>query len=126
MKDFIESTKNFIGLPLDEEFLTSAENKKNSQLVIDDWMLGPDDPSNEPSANKPYWQKLAKVMKTDEKEARRQRCANCCHFDNHPVMQARMDRIAWNPSDNNAGYRGFCHRFEFISHDMRSCQGWKG
>jgi hypothetical protein len=115
----------FTGLPESEPFITAAENKKNTQVVIDDWMLGPENPSNEPGANKPYWMKLAKAMQTDEKEARRRRCSNCEYYDNSTMMQANMERIPQNEWDTDAGYRGYCHKFEFICHDMRSCQAWE-
>ena len=115
----------FNGLPIDEPFITAAENKKNTQVVIDDWMLGPEKPSNEPSANKPYWMKLAKAMQVDEKEARRRRCSNCEYYDNSTMMQAKMERIPWNQWDVGAGYRGYCHKFDFICHDLRSCQAWE-
>lgn len=115
----------FNGLPIDEPFITADENKKNTQVVIDDWMLGPENPSNEPGANKPYWMKLAKAMQVDEKEARRRRCSNCEYYDNSTMMQAKMERIPRNEWDTDAGYRGYCHKFEFICHDMRSCQAWE-
>lgn len=115
----------FNGLPIDEPFITAAENKKNTQVVIDDWMLGPENPSNEPGANKPYWSKLANAMQVDEKEARRRRCSNCEYYDNSTMMQAKMERIPRNEWDTDAGYRGYCHKFEFICHDMRSCQAWE-
>ncbi len=115
----------FNGLPIDEPFITAAENKKNTQVVIDDWMLGPENPSNEPGANKPYWMALAKAMQVDEKEARRRRCSNCEYYDNSTMMQAKMERIPRNDWDTDAGYRGYCHKFEFICHDMRSCQAWE-
>ena len=115
----------FNGLPIDEPFITAAENKKNTQVVIDDWMLGPENPSNEQTANKPYWMKLAKAMQVDEKEARRRRCSNCEYYDNSTMMQAKMERIPRNEWDTDAGYRGYCHKFEFICHDMRSCQAWE-
>lgn len=115
----------FNGLPIDEPFITAAENKKNTQVVIDDWMLGPEKPSNEPGANKPYWMALAKAMQVDEKEARRRRCSNCEYYDNSTMMQAKMERIPQNDWDTGAGYRGYCHKFEFICHDMRSCQAWE-
>lgn len=115
----------FNGLPIDEPFITAAENKKNTQVVIDDWMLGPEKPSNEPGANKPYWMALAKAMQVDEKEARRRRCSNCEYYDNSTMMQAKMERIQRNEWDTDAGYRGYCHKFEFICHDMRSCQAWE-
>lgn len=115
----------FNGLPIDEPFITAAENKKNTQVVIDDWMLGPEKPSNEPGANKPYWITLAKAMQVDEKEARRRRCSNCEYYDNSTMMQAKMERIPRNEWDVGAGYRGYCHKFKFICHDMRSCQAWE-
>jgi hypothetical protein len=115
----------FTGLPEAMPFITAAENKKNTQVVIDDWMLGPENPSNEPGANKPYWMKLAKAMQVEEKEARRRRCSNCEYYDNSTMMQAKMERISQNQWDTNAGFRGYCHKFDFICHDLRSCQAWE-
>ena len=115
----------FNGLPIDEPFITAADNKKNTQVVIDEWMLGPENPSNEPTANKVYWVALGKAMQVDEKEARRRRCSNCEYYDNSTMMQAKMERIPRNEWDTDAGYRGYCHKFEFICHDMRSCQAWE-
>ena len=83
----------FTGLPEAMPFITAAENKKNTQVVIEDWMLGPENPSNEPGANKPYWMGLAKAMQVDEKEARRRRCSNCEYYDNSTYKQALMERI---------------------------------
>ena len=115
----------FTGLPEAEPFITASQNKKNTQVVIDDWMLGPETPSNEPGANNPYWMKLAKAMQVDEKEARRRRCSNCEYYDNRTMMQARMERIPQNEFDVGAGFRGYCHKFDFICHDLRSCQAWE-
>lgn len=115
----------FNGLPIDEPFITAAENKKNTQVVIDDWMLGPENPSNESGANKPYWMALAKAMQVDEKEARRRRCSNCEYYDNSVMTQIKMDRIPWNQWDVDAGFRGYCNKFDFICHDLRSCQAWE-
>jgi hypothetical protein len=112
------------GIP-DEEFITTAENKENTQMVIEDWMLGPAEPSNERGANKPYWSSLAKAMQVDEAEARRMRCSNCEYYDNSTYTQVKMDRIPWNQWDDNAGFRGYCKKFDFICHDLRSCQSWE-
>lgn len=112
----------FDGLREEKKFLTASENHKNTQMVIDDWMLGPEKPSNEPGANKTYWIKLSKAMQVDEKEARRRRCSNCEYYDNSTLMQAKMERIPMNDWDTDAGYRGYCTKFDFICHDMRSCQ----
>lgn len=115
----------FGGLPESMPFITASENKKNTQVVIDDWMLGPEKPSNEPGANKTYWMALGKAMQVDEKEARRRRCSNCEYYDNSTMMQAKMERIPQNDWDTGAGFRGYCHKFDFICHDMRSCQAWE-
>ena len=47
MKEFMVIPQGFSGLPMGEEFITTAENKKNTETVIEDWMLGPENPSNE-------------------------------------------------------------------------------
>lgn len=117
--------KTFGGFPEDEEIVNATENRKNTQTVIKDWMLGPEKPSNERGANKPYWAALAKAMQVDETEARRRRCGNCEYFDNSTLMQAKMNKISWNEWDVGAGYRGYCDKFEFVCHDMRSCQAWE-
>ena len=115
----------FGGLPIEEPFITAAENKKNTQVAIDDWMLGPAKPSNERGANKPYWMALAKAMQVEEAEARRRRCSNCEYYDNSVMTQIKMDRIPWNQWDVDAGFRGYCNKFDFICHDLRSCQAWE-
>jgi hypothetical protein len=115
----------FGGLPESMPFITAAENKKNTQVVIDDWMLGPENPSNEPTANKVYWVALGQAMQVDEKEARRRRCSNCEYYDNSTMTQAKMERIPRNAWDTNAGFRGYCNKFDFICHDLRACQAWE-
>ena len=115
----------FSGIPESEPFITAAENRKNTQTVIRDWMLGPEKPSNERGANKPYWMALAKAMQVDEREARRRRCSNCEYYDNSTLTQAKMDAIPWNDWDVGAGFRGYCDKFDFICHDLRSCQAWE-
>lgn len=125
MDKFMIIPKGFSGLPMDEEFISAAENKKNTQVVIDDWMLGPENPSNEPTDNKVYWVALGKAMQVDEKEARRRRCSNCEYYDNSTMTQAKMERIPRNNWDTDAGFRGYCNKFDFICHDLRSCQAWE-
>lgn len=117
--------EGFGGLRESEPFITPAENKKNTQTVIDDWMLGPENPSNERGANAPYWRALGKAMQVDETEARRRRCSNCEYYDNSTLTQAKMDKIPWNQWDVEAGFRGYCNKFDFICHDLRSCQAWE-
>ena len=94
-------------------------------MVIQDWQLGPEQPSNERGANPDYWRAIAKTMQLDEAEARRRRCSNCEYYDNTPDTQLKMERIPWNAWDVDAGFRGFCTKFEFICHDLRVCQAWE-
>lgn len=110
------------GLPESEPFITAAENRRNAAVVIADWMFGPENPSSVPGTNKPFWMALAGALQVDEKEARRHRCSNCVHYDNSSMTQALMAQIPQNDADVDAGYRGYCHRFDFICHDMRACQ----
>lgn len=122
---FIDMPEGFGGLPSEEPFITASENRKNTQTVINDWMLGPEMPTNVRGANKPYWVKLGKAMQVDETEARRRRCSNCEYYDNSTMTQAKMDKIPWNQWDVYAGFRGYCNKFDFICHDLRSCQAWE-
>lgn len=124
MKKSITSIGGFAGLRESEPFVTTAENKKSTKIVIDDWMLGPENPSNEPDANKTFWVAVGKAMQVDETEARRRRCSNCEYYDNSTLTQAKMERIPRNQWDDNAGFRGFCTKFEFVCHDLRVCQAW--
>ena len=125
MKEFMMIPRGFNGLPMDEEFITAAENKKNTKIVIDDWMLGPEKPSNEQTANKIYWVTVGKAMQVDEKEARRRRCSNCEYYDNSFMTQVRIERIPMAAYDKGAGFRGHCEKLNFICNDMRVCQAWE-
>ena len=125
MKKPMIMIEGFAGLRESEPFITSSQNKKNTQVVIDDWMLGPEKPSNERGANPEYWRALGKAMQVDETEARRRRCSNCEYYDNSTMTQAKMERIPWNQWDVESGFRGYCNHFDFICHDLRSCQAWE-
>jgi hypothetical protein len=43
------------GLPK-MKIVSTSENKKNRKMVIDEWQLGPENPSIERTANKEYWE----------------------------------------------------------------------
>ncbi len=126
MKSINDAFTFSMGLPEGPEpIVSAAENRKNTEMVIRDWMLGPEKPSNERGANRPYWLKLAAAWQVDEAQARRQRCSNCEYYENTPAMQMQMERIPWNEWDVGAGFRGYCHKFEFCCHDLRCCQAWE-
>lgn len=105
--------------------VSASENKKNMQRVMDNWMLGPEKASPKPGANAPYWRDIAEVWGISEPEARRQLCANCEYFENTPEMMQAMEKIPFNSFDADGGGRGYCHKFDFICHNLRTCQSWE-
>ena len=109
---------------LTDSFITPAENKRNTKNALDNWMLGPENPSLDRSENKEYYQKISKAMGIKEEEARRMMCGNCEYFKNCPSTQAKMEKIPLTDMDENAGARGYCTKFKFICHGMRLCQAW--
>ena len=112
------------GLPK-QKIVSTSENRKNRQVVIDEWKLGPEKASVEPSANGPFWKGVAAAWDMSEKEARRRLCANCEYFQNDPMMQAKMESIPLDKFDMDGGGRGYCEKFDFICHNLRVCQAWE-
>jgi hypothetical protein len=112
------------GLPK-QKIVSTSENRKNRQVVIDEWKLGPEKASVEPSANGPFWKGVAAAWDMSEKEARRRLCANCEYFQNDPMMQAKMESIPLDKFDMDGGGRGYCEKFDFICHNLRDCQAWE-
>lgn len=107
------------------QIVDAATNDKNMKMVKAEWNLGPEKASEEPTANKEYWVLMSEVWQTSEKEARRQLCANCEYFENTPEMMEAMDTIAFSTFDADGGGRGYCHKFDFICHNLRTCQAWE-
>jgi hypothetical protein len=112
------------GLPK-QKIVSTSENRKNRQVVIDEWKLGPEKASVEPSANGPFWKGVAAAWDMTEKEARRRLCANCDYFQNDPMMQAKMESIPLDKFDMDGGGRGYCEKFDFVCHNLRVCQAWE-
>ena len=111
--------------PVTPSIVDEATNKINTEKTIANWKLGPEEPSADPKANKSYWVMMAEVWDTSEAEARRQVCSNCEYFNNTVEMMEAMDAIPYNKYDVNAGGRGYCHKFKFICHNLRSCIAWE-
>ena len=101
------------------------ENEVNRNLVQRSWSLGPEQASIDPSANEQYWQDLAATWNVTEAEARRRLCANCEYFNNTVEMMEAMDSIPRTAFDADGGGRGYCHKFEFICHNLRTCMAWE-
>ena len=112
-------------LEIEREEINATDNAKNMKMVMENWNLGPEKASEDPAANKEYWMKMAEVWQTSEKEARRQLCANCEYFENTPEMMEQMDVVPFGEFDADGGGRGYCHKFDFICHNLRTCQAWE-
>ena len=108
-----------------EPMVTRLENNSNMRMVKREWNLGPDKTSIQPTANRPYWSKMARLWGITEKQARRRLCANCEYFDNTPKRQKEMEKIPLNNLDYDGGGRGYCVKFDFICHNLRTCQAWE-
>ena len=104
---------------------TAEENNANMEIVKKYWFLGPEVTSIYPTYNVPYWQQLAVIMQVDEVTARRRLCANCEYYNNSEDMQRQMEIIPLNKLDTDGGGRGYCHKFNFICHNLRTCQAWE-
>ena len=105
--------------------ISAKENAATVARLKKDWHLGPEKASPRNIANKPFWKSIAKVWGISEAEARRQLCANCEYFDNTPEMMEDMESIPFNAMDDDGGGRGYCHKFDFICHNLRTCQAWE-
>lgn len=104
---------------------TAEENDRNMRVVVSYWNLGPAKTGVQPTENKDYWSKLALVWNITEDEARNRLCANCEYYNNTADMMAQMNSIPLNKFDLDGGGRGYCHKFDFICHNLRTCQGWE-
>lgn len=107
------------------KMVSPVQNAATTQMLMDEWKLGPEKTSIKPDANKAFWADLAKAWKVDEKEARRRFCANCEYFNNTPEMQKLMESVPLTRLDMDGGGRGYCHKFDFICHNLRVCQAWE-
>lgn len=104
---------------------TGSENDKAMKYVKEYWRLGPEVASIQPTENKTYWEMMALAWNIPVEEARRRLCANCEYYNNTPEAQAEMESIPFNKYDLDGGGRGYCTEFDFICHNLRTCQGWE-
>lgn len=105
--------------------ITASENMRVMRELKKDWNLGPEIASANPTANPEYWKKMSQVWMIPVKQARRQLCANCEYFDNTPESMKVMESVPFNKYDADGGGRGYCHKFDFICHNLRTCQAWE-
>jgi hypothetical protein len=107
------------------DITNTAENTSNRQVVATYWNLGPSTTSVKPNDNKAYWVKIAEIWNIGETQARTQLCANCEYYDNTSGMMLQMNKIPLDKFDMDGGGRGYCHKFDFICHNLRTCQAWE-
>jgi len=105
--------------------ISTQENIDNREQVVQNWRLGPQKASVIPTDNQEYWDTMAKVWSVPSITARGMLCANCEYFDNTLAMQLEMNSIPLDSFDLDGGGRGFCERFDFICHNLRTCQAWE-
>jgi len=105
--------------------VSEKENMDTMYHLMENWHLGPEDASEDLKANKEFWKSYADVMDVSEPESRRMLCANCEYFNNTPEMMKAMESIPFNEYDADGGGRGYCHKFDFICHNLRTCQAWE-
>jgi len=105
-----------------EPELDADELAKNRDHVKAHWMFGPEK-TQQP--NTEYWRKIATVWRIAPDQARRNLCANCEYFNDSPDMLAQMESIPEDAYDKDGGGRGFCQKFDFICHNLRTCQAWE-
>lgn len=105
-----------------EDQLDKDEVMKNRDFVKTHWMLGPEK-TQQP--NSEYWRKLATVWRISPDQAKRNLCANCEYFNDSPDMLAQMEQIPEDAYDKDGGGRGWCNKFDFICHNLRTCQAWE-
>lgn len=109
----------------DEGPINKKTNIQNRDLVVRDWMLGPEKASVDPKANAPFWREISAAWNVDEATARLRFCANCEYYDNTPRRQAEMLAVPNDKFDMDGGGRGYCTKFDFICHSLRVCQAWE-
>lgn len=106
----------------EEPMISAEENAKTRDFLIKNWMLGPDR-TNQPNTD--YWRKISVTWRISPDQARRNLCANCEYFNDSPDMLAKMESVPEDRFDKDGGGRGWCSKFNFICHNLRTCQAWE-
>ena len=114
-----------IDLSSDDEMepISKEENKKNRDHCAKYWALGP---AKTAGPNTEYWKEMAIRWKVKPEEAKRQLCANCEYFDDTPDMMKMMENVPQDAMDKDGGGRGYCEKWKFICHSLRTCMVWEG
>jgi len=104
------------------EGLSKESNEKIRDTLMETQMLGTE---NTQEANTEFWRGLANVWRISPDQAKRRLCANCEYFDDAPETLEAMEVVPQDEFDKDGGGRGYCHKFEFICHNLRVCKAWE-
>ncbi len=104
------------------EGLSKESNEKIRDTLMETQMLGPE---NTQESNTEFWRGLANVWRISPDQAKRRLCANCEYFDDAPETLEAMEVVPQDEFDKDGGGRGYCHKFEFICHNLRVCKAWE-
>ncbi len=104
------------------EGLSKESNEKIRDTLMETQMLGPE---NTQEANTEFWRGLANIWRISPDQAKRRLCANCEYFDDAPETLEAMEVVPQDEFDKDGGGRGYCHKFEFICHNLRVCKAWE-
>jgi len=102
--------------------LTKESNEKTRETLMETQMFGP---MKTAQPNGEFWRNLSNVWRTSPDQAKRQLCANCEYFDDAPECIEAMEVVPEDEFDKDGGGRGYCHKFEFICHNLRVCKSWE-
>jgi hypothetical protein len=105
-----------------ESMISAEENAKTRTFLMENWNLGPEKTAQ---PNMDYWRKLSKAWRIAPEQAKRNLCANCEYFNDSPDMLAKMESVPEDQFDKDGGGRGWCSKWDFICHNLRTCQAWE-
>ena len=106
----------------DEPLTTKKKNAETRDFLMKNWMLGPEKTKGD---NSDYWRALSVVWRISPDQAKRNLCANCEYFNDSPDMLAKMDVVPQDKFDADGGGRGWCSKWDFICHNLRTCKAWE-
>ena len=101
--------------------IDKKSNDAITKALIENRHLGAADPKNP----KDFWVKIAEFWDIPEEEAKMRRCGNCEYFDNTLEAKKAMEVVPMSEFDKTGGERGYCHKYTFICHDLRTCDQWE-
>jgi len=101
--------------------ISKESNDKMTKALMETRHLGAKDPSNPGK----FWIEIADFWELPVEMAKEQTCSNCEYFDNTLEAKNAMSVVPMNDFDKSGGNRGYCHKYTFICHDLRTCDQWE-